>query len=139
MPSPFPGMDPYLEAPGLWTDVHHGLISEIQARLNSKLRPKYRVRVEERVYISDENDPGRRTIVPDLRVAETGDNKPFASSSHSAVSVVEPVVLTTIAASQLRLCPTNTPHGPTPCCVAEGCASDLGVAQRHSPINRPTR
>ncbi|MFN0055331.1 MAG: DUF4058 family protein [Planctomycetales bacterium] len=23
MPSPFPGMDPYLEDPGLWPDVHH--------------------------------------------------------------------------------------------------------------------
>ena len=27
MPSPFPGMDPYLEDAGLWPDVHHELIS----------------------------------------------------------------------------------------------------------------
>ena len=26
MPSPFPGMDPYLENPGLWPVVHHRLI-----------------------------------------------------------------------------------------------------------------
>lgn len=56
MPSPFPGMDPYLEEPGLWPDVHHGLTSEMRAALNRQLRPKYRVRVEERVYVSDEND-----------------------------------------------------------------------------------
>lgn len=37
MPSPFPGMDPYLEDPGLWPDVHHGLISEMQAALNRLL------------------------------------------------------------------------------------------------------
>jgi len=55
MISPFPGMDPYLEDIGLWPDVHHGLISEMQAVLNRRLRPKYHVRVEERVYISDEN------------------------------------------------------------------------------------
>ncbi len=54
MPSPFPGMDPYLEDPGLWPDVHHGLISEMQANLNAHVRPKYYVRVEERVYGTDE-------------------------------------------------------------------------------------
>ena len=30
MPSPFPGMDPYLETPLLWGDVHHELISQIR-------------------------------------------------------------------------------------------------------------
>ncbi|MBM3227164.1 MAG: DUF4058 family protein, partial [Candidatus Tectomicrobia bacterium] len=25
MPTPFPGMDPYLEQPGLWLDVHNAL------------------------------------------------------------------------------------------------------------------
>ena len=29
MKSPFPGMDPYIEACGLWGDFHHELISEI--------------------------------------------------------------------------------------------------------------
>ena len=65
MPSPFPGMDPYLEEPGLWPDVHHNLITFAARFLTQQLRPKYYARVEERVYISDENDPGRRVIVPD--------------------------------------------------------------------------
>ncbi len=63
MPSPFPGMDPYLESPRHWGDVHLGLISEIQAQLNRQLRPRYHVRVEERVYVSDENDPGSTSPV----------------------------------------------------------------------------
>ena len=25
MPSPFPGMDPYIETPRIWTDFHNGL------------------------------------------------------------------------------------------------------------------
>src|SRR5207302_243507 len=70
MPSPFPGMDPYLENPALWPDVHHELISVAREMLNVQLRPKYYVRVEERVYISDESDPGRAVLIPDLRVAE---------------------------------------------------------------------
>lgn len=50
MPSPFPGMDPYLEHPDLWPGVHHWLIIEIARLLSPQLRPKYRVAVEVRVY-----------------------------------------------------------------------------------------
>jgi hypothetical protein len=28
MPSPFPGMDPYLEAPDIWPDFHNALGAE---------------------------------------------------------------------------------------------------------------
>ena len=68
MPSPFPGMDPYLETPRLWPDVHHALISEMQAALNSVLRQHYVARVELRVYITDQDDPGMEVIVPDVRI-----------------------------------------------------------------------
>ena len=70
MPSPFPGMDPYLEEPGLWPDVHHRLITVTSDTLAVALRPKYYVRIEERVYLSDEGDPGRRVIIPDVRIAD---------------------------------------------------------------------
>ncbi|MFB2934167.1 DUF4058 family protein [Aerosakkonemataceae cyanobacterium BLCC-F154] len=50
MPSPFPGMNPYLENPSLWSGVHHWLITEIARFLSPKLRPKYIVAVEVRVY-----------------------------------------------------------------------------------------
>ncbi|MEJ7590450.1 MAG: DUF4058 family protein [Planctomycetaceae bacterium] len=49
MPSPVPGMDPYLESTVHWPDVRLGLISQIQAQLNQSLRPHYHVRVEESV------------------------------------------------------------------------------------------
>lgn len=68
MPSPFPGMDPYLENASLWPDVHHELISEIRASLNPQVRPRYSVAVETRVYISDDDDAGRRVMVPDVRI-----------------------------------------------------------------------
>lgn len=50
MPSPFPGMNPYLENPSLWPSVHHFLISKIAEFLFPQLRPKYIVAVEVRVY-----------------------------------------------------------------------------------------
>lgn len=50
MPSPFPGMNPYLEHPEVWPGVHHFLIIEIARFLSPQLRPKYRVAVEVRMY-----------------------------------------------------------------------------------------
>lgn len=51
MPSPFPGMDPYLEEPGRWPDVHQGLITYIRDALQPLVRPRYHARMGERVYI----------------------------------------------------------------------------------------
>jgi hypothetical protein len=97
-------MDPYLEDPALWPDVHHGLISEMQARLNRQLRPKYHVRVEERVYISDENDPGRKAIIPDLKVRTTdsADAPIFSDSNTSTAAVAEPMLLTTLIEDEIH-------------------------------------
>ncbi len=45
MPSPFPGMDPYLEG-YLWPDVHSALANKIRQHLAPLLRPKYTARLE---------------------------------------------------------------------------------------------
>lgn len=52
MPTPFPGMDPYVERRGLWEEVHTGLIAEIQQFLGPLVRPRYRVAVERRAYVA---------------------------------------------------------------------------------------
>ncbi len=36
---PFPGMDPYLEHPSLWPDVHNSLIAAIRDELSSQVAP----------------------------------------------------------------------------------------------------
>src|SRR5262249_37762320 len=103
MPSPFPGMDPYLEAPWIWPDVHHELISEIRAALNPALRPRYVARVELRVYISDDDDPGREALVPDLRV-ERGPRRNGAkpSKTEPAPSVTEPLIVPTLMDEEIE-------------------------------------
>lgn len=45
MPSPFPGMDPYIEAPNVWGDFHNDLASEIRAKLNRTIQPRYVARL----------------------------------------------------------------------------------------------
>ncbi|MFN6518741.1 MAG: DUF4058 family protein [Nostoc sp. CreGUA01] len=44
MCSPFPGMNPYLENPELWTEVQSWLVVAIAPQL----RPKYRVAFEKK-------------------------------------------------------------------------------------------
>lgn len=69
MSSPFPGMDPYLEAPDLWPDFHHALATEIRNELNNDLPAPYYALVEMRQEIGIiEEDESRHWIVPDVAV-----------------------------------------------------------------------
>lgn len=52
MHNPFPGMNPYLEYPLLWPDVHFELIRGIRLALMQVVAPRYYVTVEERMYVS---------------------------------------------------------------------------------------
>jgi Protein of unknown function (DUF4058) len=56
MPSPFPGMNPYLEHPDFWPGLHHLLISELVRLLSPQLRPKYLVSLEVRMYETDDEN-----------------------------------------------------------------------------------
>lgn len=67
MPTPFPGMDPYLERPNLWHGVHNRLIAALADLLGPLLRPRYFVAVEERSYLADPLAIGF-TTVPDVSV-----------------------------------------------------------------------
>lgn len=49
MPSPFPGMDPYLEG-STWMNFHGQLCAEIARQLSPKLRPRYLARLTERFF-----------------------------------------------------------------------------------------
>ncbi|MCL4834506.1 MAG: DUF4058 family protein [Caldilineaceae bacterium] len=50
MPTPFPGMDPYLEQSGIWNQIHTDLIVYIRRHLTSLLRPRYVVAIEQRTF-----------------------------------------------------------------------------------------
>jgi len=72
MPSPFPGMDPFVQMQE-WDDFHHEFVGQIRAQLAPRLAPRYFVRVERRVYFEKsapdeevETKPQQR--VPDVAV-----------------------------------------------------------------------
>lgn len=102
MPSPFPGMDPWLEDAANWPDVHLQLISVARELLNERLGEAYFARVEERVYVSDESDGGREFHVADVKVHPTGANgRPhgFGPASHA---VAEPIIATTLLDDEIH-------------------------------------
>ena len=67
MPSPFPGVDPYLENSEFWPEVHHRLITAIADAIGPALRPKYRAAIEKRIYLSDAEDSDFMAI-PEVKV-----------------------------------------------------------------------
>ena len=73
MPSPFPGMDPYLEHPLIWPDVHHRLIGAIAHEIEEHVGDRYYVSVERRVYVSEPDEPDAYRI-PDVSVISASGN-----------------------------------------------------------------
>lgn len=57
MPSPFPGMDLYLENPELWAEFHHRLITAIAIDIAPHIRPKYQVAIENAFGLREEIPP----------------------------------------------------------------------------------
>ena len=67
VPSPFSGMNPYLEASFIWKEVHNRLIVALANNLGARLRPKYYAAIETRTYLDDESD-GVLVDIPDAIV-----------------------------------------------------------------------
>jgi Protein of unknown function (DUF4058) len=69
MSSPFPGMDPYLEAPHIWPGFHHKFASELSTELNGLLPAPYYADLEMRPELGIVEQEGeRQRIVPDVTV-----------------------------------------------------------------------
>src|SRR5947209_8000029 len=101
MPSPFPGMDPYLEG-SLWMSVHSQLTAEIARQLAPKLRPRYLALTTERFVLEEPEDVAvtTATLYPDVGVAGTG--RPPAGGDGTGVATA-PLRLATVV-------PTPVPH-----------------------------
>jgi hypothetical protein len=102
MPSPFPGMNPYLEHPELWPEVHHWLITLTAEALVAQLRPKYRVAVEKRVYQTTSGEESLLVGVPDVLVARSSPSVPLQSATTVVTPPVRPVTVTLPIPEEVR-------------------------------------
>src|SRR5262245_40164334 len=71
MPSPFPGMNPYLEQEDAWHDFHERAIPLLADRIGGQVSPRYIVKIDERLYIHEPSAEAKRFLGrSDVAVAE---------------------------------------------------------------------
>lgn len=71
MPSPFPGMNPWLEQVDVWHDFHQRFITRIGDALAQHIRPAYLTKIDENVYIHELSVDHRVLLGhPDIAVFE---------------------------------------------------------------------
>jgi hypothetical protein len=101
MPSPFPGMNPYLEQDALWQDFHLRFLPALSARLVPQVVPKYIVMLEEHLYVHEPPPEPRHLIGrADLSVARTE-----APAGAPALGVAEAPALVQLLAEDVERVP----------------------------------
>lgn len=93
MPSPFPGMDPYLEHPHVFPDLYDTLIVYLRSEIQRALPERYVARLGQRTWI----EASERPVEPDVSVKVA----PRTSSSTAIAALpglvaTEPVVVTVL-------------------------------------------
>ena len=83
----FPGMDPYLEHPQVWPDVHASFIVYLREYLRPLLGPRYIIAIETRVFV--EGPATDHPIIPDASVRPT---RPETSGETVALLEADPAV-----------------------------------------------
>jgi hypothetical protein len=94
VPSPFPGMDPYLEAPEIWVDFHSDLATEIRTVLNRTMPRRYIAQVSPRIVYEVVEISELRSARPDVGIYSAGEPTGAAASVavSSTVAPVESVI-----------------------------------------------
>ena len=121
-------MDPYLEAPDLWPDVHTSLMGIFREQLAPLVAPKYVAELGTQIVVEEiEADP--QMVMPD--VAVTRSDLPTAGASTVGVAEV-------IAPAPVRLrLPTTRPVRLTTLQLREtGSKKLVAVIELLSPVNK---
>src|SRR3954463_4276343 len=101
MPSPIPGMDPFLEDPAVFLDLHDSLIAELRNAINAQLPPPYYASSASRVWV----EPSQRRVEPDVNVLRSerpGSGGGTSPSVGTAVAVARPPVVVRIPREEFR-------------------------------------
>lgn len=62
MPSPFPGMNPYLEQDDAWHDFHERFMPWVADHIGAQVDPRYIVKIDEHIFIHELADEQRRFL-----------------------------------------------------------------------------
>jgi hypothetical protein len=90
MPSPFIGMNPYLEQSDAWVDFHDNFIVRIQDTLNDRVGPNYLVKLEVRLILHERSAEERRFF----GIADVGVSDPLnRSAPRDGATIAAPLQL----------------------------------------------
>jgi hypothetical protein len=101
MSCPFPGMDPYLEAPAFWMDFHFTFINYWREALADVLPADYEANIGERVYLIEHEPDARKLIYPDVSVSDEDSSTRERATQAGGVATLEPITI-----------PIAIPEGP---------------------------
>src|SRR5262249_39989251 len=90
MPSPFPGMNPYIEQDAFWNDFHLEFLPAIRGRLVAQVRPKYIVMLDEHIYVH-EVPPEPRRLAGRADVSLAAPTRPQAEAAAGVGIMPAPV------------------------------------------------
>lgn len=97
MPSPFPGMNPYLEQPSVWEDFHSRFMTYAGEAIAAQVRPNFFVKLEERVFIHEPSSEERRKLLgkPDISLFEMSPtHRPLVATADAALNHVKSIMAT---------------------------------------------
>jgi hypothetical protein len=90
MPSPFPGIDPYLEYPAFWSSFHTRFIVAIADAIEPQLSSQYYVEVESRTYQNDENEEILIGIPDAIVFADKSNAHPTSVAETAIATQIQP-------------------------------------------------
>jgi hypothetical protein len=93
----FPGMDPYLEEPLVWPDVHASFIVYLREHLRPLLQPRYVIAVESRVFVE-----GPDTDHPIIPAAWVWPTRPEIPRDMGVVLEADPAVEVQVAPLEIE-------------------------------------
>ena len=93
MPSPFPGMDPYLEDPAYWSDFHASFLLYLRDAIYERLPDNYEARLDEKVNLVETSpDQIKTDLEPDIAFNQVRPSPPGALAA-SGTATLEPVTI----------------------------------------------
>jgi hypothetical protein len=103
MPSPFPGMVPYLESRQFWHDVYQALAGQIRQQLAPSLAPRYVARLATRFVTSTPDEQEISIIYPDVDVTPAQLRERLATAVRPTLSKLPADVISTVTPAPLTL------------------------------------
>ncbi|MEZ6149030.1 MAG: DUF4058 family protein [Pirellulaceae bacterium] len=91
MPSPFPGIDPFIESQAFWSDFHARFVNYWCEAISEALPNAYEAGLGERVYLIEHDPDSRKLVFPDVAVLHEDELQQPAKSR--GIATLEPVTI----------------------------------------------